>query len=253
SYPKLVPTADAVRAALPATYQSRTPDVVSQLAVAYAAQEFYDDADVRVINFLNNRVADAPVPPPGRLVNLSTRSKIAYLGDTFTLGFTLSGTQRATVLIRGVGPALAKFGLATALAAPRLEVNQGTRLIGSNEGWDKGTNAAQITTAAAAGGAFALSPGDLDTALLLQLDPGSYTATVRGVNGAVGDVLAEVYDVSKNGTRLTNLSTLGQIAGDGDLLIPGIVIAGNNARTLVVRAVGPGLATVGVPLSSVLS
>ena len=95
-------------------------------------------------------------------------------------------------------------------------------------------------------GAFALTPGSADTAVLLSLSPGSYTVNLKGVNGAVGDVLAEVYDVSKNNTRLTNLSTLAKINNPGDLLIPGIVVSGANPRTLLVRAVGPGLADFGL-------
>ena len=92
--------------------------------------------------------------------------------------------------IRGIGPALAKFGLPSALLAPRLEVNKGNTIIATNEGWDKGGNTTVIATAAANVGAFALAPGDADTAVLLTLDPGTYTATIRGINGAIGDVLA---------------------------------------------------------------
>lgn len=256
NYPKTTPTAAAVSAVLPAAYQSRAADVAAQLAVASAGREFFSDANARVIAFLNNRVADAPVAAPGRLVNLSTRTKIAYLGDSFALGFNISGTQRATLLIRGIGPALSKFGISTPLAAPRLEVNRGTTVIASNEGWDKpaagASTAAQITAAAASVGAFALTAGDLDTAVLLQLDPGTYTATIRGLNGTIGDVLAEIYDVSRNGTRLTNLSTLAKITSEGDLLIPGIVIAGNNPRTLVVRAVAQGLSDFGLGADALL-
>jgi hypothetical protein len=214
-----------------------------------------------VINFLAGRVANNPGPTPGRLVNLSTRSKLTYVGDSFAIGFNLvsaNGTDRATLLVRGIGPALAKFGLPTAVPAPRLEINDSTgRLVASNERWDApgGTaTAAQITAAAASVGAFALATGDLDTAVLLSnLAPGSYTATIKGVNGSIGDVLAEVYDVSKNATRLTNLSTLAKIAEDGDFLIPGIVIQGANPRTLVVRAVGPGLSDFGLPAAAILT
>ncbi len=256
NYPKSIATTETVRTALPATYQTRAAEVANQLAVAYAAQEFYSDANARVINFLNNRVADAPVPAPGRLINLSTRTKIAFLGDSFALGFNISGTQRATLLIRGIGPALVKFGLPGALPALRLEINQGSTVIASNEAWDKpatgGTSAAQIVAAATSVGAFALTAGDLDTALLLTLDPGTYTANIKGLNGSVGDVLAEIYDVSRNGTRLTNLSTLAKISADGELLIPGIVIIGNNPRTLVVRAVAQGLSDFGIPAANLL-
>ena len=101
-------------------------------------------------------------------------------------------------------------------------------------------------------GAFALTPDSADTAVLLSLSPGSYTVNLKGVNGAVGDVLAEVYDVSKNATRLTNLSTLASINNDGDLLTPGIVVQGANPRTLLMRAVGPGLATLGLPAAGLL-
>ncbi|MBL9201413.1 MAG: hypothetical protein JNL39_12960 [Opitutaceae bacterium] len=256
NYPRAVPSLDAVRNALPSTYQARAAEVQAQLAIGYAAQEFYSDANVRVINFLNARLANASAPPPGRLVNLSTRTRIAFLGDNFTLGFTIAGTQRATLLIRGIGPALRRFGLPGALLAPRLEVNRGNTVLAANTGWDNqaagGPTPAQITAAAASVGAFPLAAGDLDTALLLQLDPGSYTAVLRGVNGSIGDVLAEVYDVSRNATRLTNLSTLARISGDGEQLVPGIVIAGNNPRTLMARAVAQGLVDFGLPAASLL-
>ena len=65
-------------------------------------------------------------------------------------------------------------------------------------------------------------------------------------------MLAEVYDVSRNATRLTNLSTLSRINADGDLLIPGIVIAGNNPRSLVIRAVSQGLQSFGFGSADVL-
>lgn len=253
NYPRSAPSVDTVRAALPLNYQPRAADLAAQLAVAYAAQEFFGDANVRVANFINARVANAGTPAPGRLVNLSSRATISFLGDTLTLGFTLGGTQRTNVLIRGIGPALARFGLASPLPAPRLEISQDGRVLAANEGWSTAANAAQLSAAANAVGAFPLGAGDLDSALLLTLDPGSYTATIRGINGATGEVLAEVYDVGRNGTRLTNLSALGRISADGGSLVPGIVVAGNNPRTLVVRAVGPGLTDAGIPASAVLS
>jgi len=255
-YPKAVPTLPAVAAALPAAYQARAADVLAELNVAYAAQEMYSDADARVIAFLNNRVADAAAPAPGRLVNLSTRTKIGAVGDSLALGFAISGPQKATLLIRGVGPALLKFGLPGALAAPHLEVNRGSTVIARNDAWEQqaaGTTASQIAAAAAAVGAFALAPGDADTAVLLTLDPDTYTVNITGLNGATGDVLAEVYDVSKNATRLTNLSCLGKIRSEGDVLIPGIVIEGNTTpRTLLMRAVGPGLADFQLPPDALL-
>jgi len=69
--------------------------------------------------------------------------------------------------------------------------------------------------------------------------------TISARGGAVGEVMAEIYDVGRSATRLTNLSTLARINTAGDVLIPGIVLAGNNPRTLVVRAVSQTLAGLG--------
>ena len=256
NYLRVLPGLNAFTNALPATYRTRAADILAEVAIAGAEREFFPDANARVLSFLNGRVADTAVPAPGRLINLSTRSSIAFLGDSLSLGFNISGTQRATLMIRGIGPALTKFGLSGALPAPRLEVYRGSEVIQANEGWDKtvagGATAAQITAAAASVGAFALDAGAADAAVLVQLDPGTYTTTIRGLGGATGDVLAEIYDVSRNLTRLTNLSTLARINNEGDLLIPGIVVAGTSPRTLLVRAVAQGLRDFGLPADSVL-
>lgn len=257
NYPKAVPSTAALTAALPAAYRSRVTDIGAEIAIAAAEREFFADANARVINFITGRANDAPVAAPGRMVNLSTRSSIAYLGDSLAVGFNISGTAQATLLIRGIGPTLSRFGVSGAIPGLRLELNRGTNVIASNEGWDRPGGAgaatpAQISQAAAGVGAFALAPGTLDAAVLVQLPPGTYTANITGVGGAIGEVMAEVYDVSRNATRLTNLSTLSRINNDGDLLIPGIVIAGNNPRTLVVRAVSQGLTRFGLTPDLVL-
>jgi hypothetical protein len=72
------------------------------------------------------------------------------------------------------------------------------------------------------------------------------------VNGTIGDMLAEIYDVSRNATRLTNLSALGKISSEGDVLLPALVVQGGAPRTLIARAVGAGLSEVGVDAGSVL-
>ncbi|MCX6954470.1 MAG: hypothetical protein NTV51_20140 [Verrucomicrobia bacterium] len=258
NYLKATPTTAALTAALPEAHRTRTADVAAELAAASAAPGLFSEATPRVLAFLNARVAGTPAPAPGRIVNLSTRSKIAYVEDSFSVGFSLAGPDRATVLVRGVGPGLARFGVTGALAAPRLEVyDSAGRLVAANERWDLAGGAAtpaQLATATTTVGAFALNAGSLDTAVLLtNLPAGPYTATIKGVNGAIGDVLAEVYDVTRNNTRLANLSTLGKIATNGDLLIPGIVVQGTSPRTLIVRAIGPGLSAFGLPANAVLT
>jgi hypothetical protein len=251
-YVQTPPTAAALATALPAAYRARARDVADQLAVAAAGRAFSADSNRRVIAFLQARAASAPSAAPGRVVNLSTRAQIAYLGDTFTIGFTLTGSQRATLLVRGIGPGLARLGVRDAIPAQRLEVRRGSTLVAANETWGQADNAAQLAATAGAVGAFALTPGSLDSALLVNLEPGTYLATISGLNGTVGDVLGEIYDVSRNGTRITNLSVLANVSAAGEVVIPGLVIAGNNPRTLLVRAVGPSLANVGLPAANLL-
>ncbi|HEY1108339.1 MAG TPA: hypothetical protein VGE76_06900, partial [Opitutaceae bacterium] len=96
--------------------------------------------------------------------------------------------------IRAVGPGLTPFGVTNALPTPRLTVYGGTVQVGTNAGWSTATNASEITAAAAATGAFALTPGSQDSALLLTLTPGAYTAEIASRGGS-GTALVEVYEV----------------------------------------------------------
>jgi hypothetical protein len=154
-----------------------------------------------------------------------------------------------------VGPGLARFRVDNPLAAARLEVFRAGTSLGSNEGWENQVTPAartQLIAATNAVGTFALGNGSLDSALLLTLDPGSYSVVVTGIGGATGEVMAEIYDVSRNASRLTNLSSLSRVDANNEAVIPGVVVAGNTPRTVVLRAIGPGLVPFGRPAATVL-
>lgn len=120
---------------------------------------------------------------PGRFANVST------LGSGgFTMGFVVDGDTPKTVLVRGVGPALRAFGITNPAPTVTLTLYSGSSLMGSNTGWSGAPNATQI---AAFAGAFPLAVGSGDSAILVRLNPGSYTAQVT----ATGPVLVEAYDV----------------------------------------------------------
>lgn len=237
---------------LPTELRSHAGEVSAQLRIAQVSAELSSAAAYRARTFLDGQFTLTRAATAGRIVNLSTRSRVMYVGDIFQLGFTLTGPGRATVLVRGIGPGLARFGVASPLGAPLLELRRGPALLATNSGWDKDGQAEALSAAGAAVGAFALQPGVPDASLLLTLEPGSYVAALQGINGTTGEMLVEVYDVTRNATRLTNLSTLGKIHNEGDVLLPGLVITGPNPRTVVSRAVGPGLGDVGYPLGAVL-
>jgi hypothetical protein len=93
--------------------------------------------------------------------------------------------------VRAVGPGLAPFGVAGVLADPRVAVIGASGLVAENDNWS-GTEPA---AAAAGSGAFALTAGSRDAALVLTLAPGAYTAQVHGVGAAAGVVLLEIYEL----------------------------------------------------------
>lgn len=132
----------------------------------------------------------------GRLANLAARGLVPS-GAPLVAGFVLGGDRASTLLIRGVGPELANFGVGTALTDPQISIASGGVEFVSNDDWSNDAAiGAQIASVAATAGAFALSDNSADAALLITLSPGAYTVQVTGKNGAAGIVLAEIYDVT---------------------------------------------------------
>ena len=128
-----------------------------------------------------------------RLVNLSCMQQVAANG-LLTAGFAISGTTSKTVLIRASGPTLTTFGVQNVMPDPQINVfNSNTTVIASNAGWAGDTS---ITTAQTAVGAFAFtSTTSKDSAVLITLAPGSYSAQATSASGAAGTTLIEVYEV----------------------------------------------------------
>ena len=178
-----------------------------------------------------------------RLVNLSARVRINTANGVVIAGFVIGGNAPKQVLIRGLGPVLKSVGVQDALANPTLKVYQGAELIAQNDDW-----AAADAVVFGQVGAFALPAGSKDAALSLTLQPGAYTVHVGG-SGGTGIALAEIYDASPNGAteyqRLVNISSLGDVTAGEGVLVGGFVIAGNAPKRLLVRGVGPTLATFG--------
>ena len=130
------------------------------------------------------------------LLNASTRGRTGPGADPLVLGFVV-GTDAKQLLVRGVGPALGTFGIAAA-ADPKITVyDSAGRVVAENDNWSSGgaTATAALTSAAAKTGAFALSSGSLDAALLVTLTPGAYTVQLGATAGAAGVALVEVYEV----------------------------------------------------------
>jgi len=128
-----------------------------------------------------------------RLADISARAFVGTGGNVLIAGFVIGGSTAKTVLIRASGPALTPLGVTGVLPDPQLQLYSASTVIASNAGW--GGNPA---VAAAAGNVGAFTWSNLssnDSAILVTLPPGAYTAKVSGVSGDTGVSLAEVYDV----------------------------------------------------------
>lgn len=186
-------------------------------------------------------------PPRSRLVNLSVRSATGAGGDALIVGFVVAGDARKSVLVRGVGPTLERFGVSAPIRDPQLALYAGVNLVDGNDDWNTAANAPAIAAAAEQVGAFTLPTPGADAALLADLAPGAYTTRVTGLDGAAGSALVEVYDATPTSTaRLINVSVRTLLTAAGDPTVIGFVISGDEPKTLLIRAAGPALRAFGV-------
>lgn len=146
-----------------------------------------------------------PITSVARLINLSARNEVGLDSNALFVGFVVAGTGAKTVLIRGVGPALAQFGVGGVLADPRLTVyDSQSRALLSNDDWSS-----SLASTFAAVGAFPLPTGSKDAALVTTLPPGAYSAELAGVNRTTGVGLVEVYEIPDANSTSLNVGTAG--------------------------------------------
>jgi len=189
----------------------------------------------------------APVAVPSRLSNVSVRGFSGASDQTLIIGLVVGGTGAEAALVRAVGPTLSTFGVAGLLADPQLVLSTPAgATVASDDNWGGGAALSAVFTQV---GAFPLPAASLDSAVLTNLQPGSYTAQVHGANGGTGVVLLEAYDADTAAAptaRLINVSARG-LAGTGqNVLTVGFVITGTSPRTILVRGIGPTLASFSV-------
>jgi hypothetical protein len=188
----------------------------------------------------------SPLTPAGRLVNLSTRASVGADEDALFAGVVVADTTSKRYLARAVGPGLSAFGAEGVVTDPQLLIfsGEGTELF-RNSGWQDGPDAALIPEYSRAVGAFALAEGSRDAALANPLAAGSSTLQVSTSSGQTGVGLVELYELAGNG-RTINLSSRARVRRGDGVLIGGFVIRGPAYHRMLIRAVGPGLAPLGV-------
>jgi len=121
------------------------------------------------------------------LINISTRGQVLTGDNVMIGGFVIQGSSPQTVIIRASGPSLAAAGIASPLANPVLQLFSGQTVIASNDDWGTAANAATLS-------ASGFAPGNaLESAILITLAPGAYTAIVTGAGGSTGVGIVEVF------------------------------------------------------------
>jgi len=207
-------------------------------------KKWYDNV-VIATKYIGPMASASPTPSPAttaQLQNISSRLLIQTGNNVGIAGFVVGGTEAKKVLIRGLGPTLAQFNVTGVMQNPTLELHDGSgSLITTNDNW-KDTQQAEITATQLA------PPADVEAAILATLQPGAYTAIQADARGGTGVGLIEIYDVDPlAASRLINISTRGLVQTGNNVLIGGFSLAGGSgSNDVVVRALGPSLAPLGV-------
>ena len=126
-------------------------------------------------------------PASSRLVNLSTRGKVETDDRVMVGGFIISGGRPTRIIVRAIGSSLSQLGIPNALLDPTLELHNGDgSLIAQNDNWRSDQEQEIIDSA--------LAPSDdRESAIIATLNPGPYTAIVRGAGNSTGLALFEIY------------------------------------------------------------
>lgn len=207
------------------------------IAFSPSARKLFVTANLdSVINVLQS-AAPAPADLFG---NISTRARIGGGDNVLIGGFIITGTQPREVIVRAIGPSLPLPG---SIPDPVMEVHGSSgELLATNDNWNDAATRQQIV-------ASGLAPtNNFESALWGVINPGAYTVVVRDKNNTPGVGMFEVYDLDRTPPgKLANISTRGHVDAGDNVMIAGVIIVGSKPVQVALRAIGPSLASSGVP------
>jgi hypothetical protein len=182
-----------------------------------------------------------PTPTGSRLANIATRLQVGTGEDVLISGFIVRGSPLKRVMIRAIGPSLAPFGVPNALADPVLELHDQTgAAIATNDDWATNANQQEIIDTG-------IAPSSQKESVILARLPSddvgvAYTAILRGAGNTTGVGLLEVYDLDAGlGPLAVNISTRGRVDVGDNVMIGGVIVAGQSSQRVMVRAIGPSI------------
>jgi hypothetical protein len=173
--------------------------------------------------------------------NISTRADVQSGQNVSIGGFIITGFVPKSVIVRAIGPSMAAGGVQGLLADPTLELRDASGiLLQANDNWKDTQEQAVRDTM--------LAPtSDLESALVISLQAGAYTAVVSGKNNTTGIGLVEIYDLQPGpSSKLANISTRGSVGTGENVMIGGLILLGPDPARVLFRALGPSLVGAGI-------
>ena len=193
------------------------------------------DGDAFITKVSETAEPSTLTPCASELLNIATRMRV-LTGDSALIGGFIIAGEPKPVIIRGIGPSLT--GIQGALANPVLELfHSDGRLLISNDDWITNREEVEATT---------IPPThDLESAIVVVLSPGAYTAVLRGQNNGIGIGLIEVYDLNVgDNSTLANIGSRGFVDTGDNVMIGGFIVGGGSTSPRVlIRGIGPSLAS----------
>ena len=176
-------------------------------------------------------------PLPTGLANISTRLRVETGNNVLIGGIIVTGNQPKRLIVRAIGPSAEVPG---ALENPQLQLFRGDDPVAENDNWHDAPNRQEIVDSTVA------PNNDLESAILITLEPGAYTAVVRGANGGTGIGLVEAYDLDRGAnSKFANIATRGFVQGGDNVMIGGLIILGDSSQRVIIRAIGPSTEVAG--------
>jgi hypothetical protein len=135
---------------------------------------------IAIVSPTSSPTASTTPTPGAHLANISTRLRVEAGDNVLIAGFVIQGTGNKRLIIRGIAPSLSAFGVGDVLRDPTLQLFSGNTEVDANDNWPDNPQADEIA-------ATGLAPTNSnESALLVSVAPGSYTAVLRGKGGFNG-------------------------------------------------------------------
>jgi hypothetical protein len=198
-------------------------------------------------NLLVANKSYSTTPPPGLALNISTRLPVGTGQQVLIGGFIIQGPRPKNIMLRAIGPSLPLGGV---LQDPYLELHDASGgIVATNDNW-RTTNIGGLIPSSQVVDILATLPpsNPAESAMVVSLNPGAYTAVVRGATNGTGVAVVEGYDLDANPLSiLANISTRGFVQTGEGVMIGGFIFGGGPGNTsVVVRGIGPSLGPFGV-------